>query len=379
MKLWVRLEFVPDEIRSTRFASGFLGLIGAVQDVGMFSSPDLPGYFLRGFVRLDLLRPFFGRRIARDEHDNEFWVRLCYEGLPPVCFRCGRLGHNHGRCPTPDVPLNLEDRGPWMSLPAGVYRRVNEFTLQLEPSRRSSQQSADLHLLPPPARPRPAAAAASSLPPPMPPSRSGRDGLRSDASTGHRRPHPSAAGARSAGKRPQLASESARPPPGLPPSIAPASPESVGSSSASLPPGFHCGETSGMQMSWLKGSSLLLILLMPTLRWWIIVGLAITLPLESTGLPGLLGPSALGRNPSPGLLPPFLDFSPNSLIQLAGLGLWAESGAGVGLLVAGPLDSLPGPVVSSLPEAAGAVVACSDPQLVPVDGGVDVARPAPAL
>ncbi|CAN0911763.1 hypothetical protein LINGRAHAP2_LOCUS27037 [Linum grandiflorum] len=302
-----------------------------------------------------------------------------HRGLPPVCFRCGRLGHNHGRCPTPDVPLNLEDRGPWMSLPAGVYRRVNEFTLQLEPSRRSSQQSADLHLLPPPARPRPAAAAASSLPPPMPPSRSGRDGLRSDASTGHRRPHPSAAGARSAGKRPQLASESARPPPGLPPSIAPASPESVGSSSASLPPGFHCGETSGMQMSWLKGSSLLLILLMPTLRWWIIVGLAITLPLESTGLPGLLGPSALGRNPSPGLLPPFLDFSPNSLIQLAGLGLWAESGAGVGLLVAGPLDSLPGPVVSSLPEAAGAVVACSDPQLVPVDGGVDVARPAPAL
>ncbi|CAN0920695.1 hypothetical protein LINGRAHAP2_LOCUS32188 [Linum grandiflorum] len=137
MKLWVRLELVPDDVRITKFASGFLGLIGAVEAVGMFSLPDLPGYFLRGFVRLDLLRPFYSRRIARDDNGSEVWVRLCYEGLPPVCFHCGRLGHNHGRCPTIDASLNLEERGPWMSLPTGVYRRVNEFTLQLEPSRRS--------------------------------------------------------------------------------------------------------------------------------------------------------------------------------------------------------------------------------------------------
>ncbi|CAN0884723.1 Mitochondrial carrier protein MTM1 [Linum grandiflorum] len=72
MKLWVRLEFVPDDLRTPAFASGFLGLIGEVTDVGMFSSPAYPGYFLRGFVRMDLLRPFFGRRPAQDEHGNEF-------------------------------------------------------------------------------------------------------------------------------------------------------------------------------------------------------------------------------------------------------------------------------------------------------------------
>ncbi|CAN0838820.1 hypothetical protein LINGRAHAP2_LOCUS2353 [Linum grandiflorum] len=86
MKLWVRLEFVPDDLRTPTFASGFLGLIGEVLDAGMFSSPEQSGYFLRGFVRLDVLRPFYGRRKARDENDAEFWVRLQYEGIQPLCF-----------------------------------------------------------------------------------------------------------------------------------------------------------------------------------------------------------------------------------------------------------------------------------------------------
>ncbi|CAN0847293.1 hypothetical protein LINGRAHAP2_LOCUS4903 [Linum grandiflorum] len=86
MKLWVRLEFVPENLKTPTFASSFFGLIGAVQDVGMFSSLELPGYFLRGFVRLDMLRPFFGRRRARDKTGAEFWVRLWYEGLPPAAF-----------------------------------------------------------------------------------------------------------------------------------------------------------------------------------------------------------------------------------------------------------------------------------------------------
>ncbi|CAN0855646.1 hypothetical protein LINGRAHAP2_LOCUS6284 [Linum grandiflorum] len=55
MKLWVRLEFVPDDFRTPTFASGLLGLIGEVIDAGMFSSPEKSGYFLRGFVRLDVL------------------------------------------------------------------------------------------------------------------------------------------------------------------------------------------------------------------------------------------------------------------------------------------------------------------------------------
>ncbi|CAN0876663.1 hypothetical protein LINGRAHAP2_LOCUS11436 [Linum grandiflorum] len=142
------------------------------------------------FFCIDLLCSFFGRRIARDENGSEFWVRLCYEGLPPVCFRCGRLGHNHDRCPTPDAPLNLDECGPWISLPAGVYRRVNEFALQLETSRRSNYPSEDRHSLQAPARARSIAVGAALLPLPPPPAHSGRYALRSDATTGHRRSHP---------------------------------------------------------------------------------------------------------------------------------------------------------------------------------------------
>ncbi|CAN0879269.1 hypothetical protein LINGRAHAP2_LOCUS12939 [Linum grandiflorum] len=246
MKLWVHLELVLDELRSTKFASGFLGLIGAVQEVGMFSSPDLPGYFLRGFVRLDLLRPFFGRRLARDEKGNEYWVRLCYEGLPPVCFRCGRLGHNHGRCLTPDAPLDLEERGPWMSLPAGVYRRVNGFTLQLEPSRRVNHSAGDRRSLLAPTRDGSPAISGALLPTPRATPRSGDDRFRSDASSRHWRPPPPAlcdGGSVAVGKRPLLNPGLARPSKCPLPSPSaqlptPASPESVGSSSATLPPGF---------------------------------------------------------------------------------------------------------------------------------------------
>ncbi|CAN0917274.1 hypothetical protein LINGRAHAP2_LOCUS30191, partial [Linum grandiflorum] len=67
-----------------------------------------------------------------------FWFpRIDRGGLPPVCFRCGLMGHHHGRCSDLTVPLDLESRGPWISLPTGSYRRVNAYTLQPEPDHRS--------------------------------------------------------------------------------------------------------------------------------------------------------------------------------------------------------------------------------------------------
>ncbi|CAN0837966.1 hypothetical protein LINGRAHAP2_LOCUS1946 [Linum grandiflorum] len=223
MKLCVRLELVPEDLRTPTFASGFLGLIGAVEDVGMFSSPDLPGYFLRGLVRLDMLRPFFGRRLARDE----------------------------------TAPLDLEERGPWMSLPNGSYRRVNAFTLQLDPPRRNPHHSEER-------RSSPASSGGRSLlqgallPPPALPIRSRRDALRSDASTAHHSPRSQARSARDsapdvarflnvAGKRfmtPAPSRHGKEPKPqGLSPP-APASPDSAWSSTASVPPGFLRGEGS---------------------------------------------------------------------------------------------------------------------------------------
>ncbi|CAN0897555.1 hypothetical protein LINGRAHAP2_LOCUS19203 [Linum grandiflorum] len=256
MKLWVRLEFVPEELRTPAFASGILGLIGEVVDVGVFSSPDLPGYFLRGFVRLDVLRPFFGRRKACDEETNrEFWVRLRYEGLPPICFRCGRMGHNNGRCSDLVTPLDHEQRGPWISLPTGSYRRVNPFTLQPDgPAHRprdgfavarSSQLLEDGMPVS-----RLVATRPTGVPLRLPESstRSAREALRAQTLVGEasssrlvsarrpvlpNRPRPD--------KRPMVEDASPR---CLPQAHSPASLGSVGSSTAARPPGFGDDEAS---------------------------------------------------------------------------------------------------------------------------------------
>ncbi|CAN0843744.1 hypothetical protein LINGRAHAP2_LOCUS4021 [Linum grandiflorum] len=75
---------------------------------------------------------------------DEYLVRLRYEALPPVCFWYGHLGQNLRRYPTPEVPLNLEERGPWISLQTRSYRRVNAFTLQpFGPSSRNRNELAD--------------------------------------------------------------------------------------------------------------------------------------------------------------------------------------------------------------------------------------------
>ncbi|CAN0858319.1 hypothetical protein LINGRAHAP2_LOCUS7194 [Linum grandiflorum] len=247
MKLWVRLEFVPEDLRTSAFAYGILDLIGEVVDVGVFSSPDL-----RGFVRLDVLRPFFGRRKACDEKNNEFWVRLRYEGLPPICFRCGRMGHNHGRCPDLLTPLDYELRGPWISLPTGSYRRVNPFTLQPDGPAQRPRDGFDMprpsQLLEeslPVSRPVVARHSGALLPLPESSKRSARVIPRSQAPIGQ------ASGSRMeslADSRRLVHSIRPRPdkrPMGEdarqyrpPPARSPASLGSVGSSTAAVPPGF---------------------------------------------------------------------------------------------------------------------------------------------
>ncbi|CAN0919297.1 hypothetical protein LINGRAHAP2_LOCUS31369 [Linum grandiflorum] len=148
--------------------------------------------------------------------------------------------------------MNLEERGPWISLPTGVYRRVNAFTFQPDDVPRRTRDGA---IQPPPSnllatssashRTAPLRHPASNQPLPRPVTRSD-DSLGSVPRT---RPNRVSSSRRevvrpstSIGKRPLVIAEGssrrkdAR--------ETPSSPDSVGSSSACFPPGFGVGEPS---------------------------------------------------------------------------------------------------------------------------------------
>ncbi|CAN0858317.1 hypothetical protein LINGRAHAP2_LOCUS7194 [Linum grandiflorum] len=174
------------------------------------------------------------------------------EGLPPICFRCGRMGHNHGRCPDLLTPLDYELRGPWISLPTGSYRRVNPFTLQPDGPAQRPRDGFDMprpsQLLEeslPVSRPVVARHSGALLPLPESSKRSARVIPRSQAPIGQ------ASGSRMeslADSRRLVHSIRPRPdkrPMGEdarqyrpPPARSPASLGSVGSSTAAVPPGF---------------------------------------------------------------------------------------------------------------------------------------------
>ncbi|CAN1261774.1 hypothetical protein LINPERPRIM_LOCUS10988 [Linum perenne] len=109
---WVRLEEVPSEFRSLQFGASLLQPIGQVLHTGLFDSPTKNKEFIRGFVRIDVTQPFWGRRKARFSNGGEFWVQFGYEGLPTVCFGCGLLGHSLRQCTSPfEDGTSVEDRG----------------------------------------------------------------------------------------------------------------------------------------------------------------------------------------------------------------------------------------------------------------------------
>ncbi|CAN1120599.1 hypothetical protein LINPERPRIM_LOCUS837 [Linum perenne] len=69
---WVHLEEVPSEFRSLRFGVGLLQPLGQVLHTGLYDSPKENKEFIRGFVRIDVTKPFLGRRKARFSNGGEF-------------------------------------------------------------------------------------------------------------------------------------------------------------------------------------------------------------------------------------------------------------------------------------------------------------------
>ncbi|CAN1193960.1 hypothetical protein LINPERHAP2_LOCUS42291 [Linum perenne] len=129
MAVWIKLSRVPSHCITTRFGRGFLRYFGEVIDISLFGSSGRDAVFIKGLARIDLLASFLGRMQACGPDNVLFWVRLHYENIASMCYRCGFLGHPMARCPHTDIPVDLEVRGSWMSI-GRVGFRILENSLQ---------------------------------------------------------------------------------------------------------------------------------------------------------------------------------------------------------------------------------------------------------
>ncbi|CAN1170891.1 hypothetical protein LINPERPRIM_LOCUS7677 [Linum perenne] len=129
MAVWIKLSRVPSQCITTRFGKEFLTFFGEVLDISLFGSRGRDAIFIKGLVMIDLLAPFLGRRQACGPDNIPFWVRLHYENISLICYRCGLLGHSFSRCPHTHIPVDHEARGSWMSI-GKVGFRIVENSLQ---------------------------------------------------------------------------------------------------------------------------------------------------------------------------------------------------------------------------------------------------------
>ncbi|CAN1149579.1 hypothetical protein LINPERHAP2_LOCUS17097 [Linum perenne] len=93
MVVWIKLSRVPSHCVTTRFGREFLPYFGELLDISLFGSRGRDAVFIKGQVRIDLLASFLGRRRACGPDNIPFWVRLHYENISSICYRCGFMGH----------------------------------------------------------------------------------------------------------------------------------------------------------------------------------------------------------------------------------------------------------------------------------------------
>lgn len=140
MAAWIRVSGIQLECFDVWALKRIGNLLGKLLKIDSLTTDQNRGKFARLCVELDLTKP-----LEAFTQINQVWYNIEYEGLPDICYLCGRYGHKKENCElkaTADtvtvgkapgvIPPGVDDvameksnidcgtenlRGPWMNVP----------------------------------------------------------------------------------------------------------------------------------------------------------------------------------------------------------------------------------------------------------------------
>ncbi|KAI5349115.1 hypothetical protein L3X38_002002 [Prunus dulcis] len=140
MAAWIRVSAIHLECFDVWALKRIGNLLGKLLKIDALTTSQNRGKFARMCVELDLTKP-----LEAFVQINQEWYNIEYEGLPDICYLCGRYGHKREHCEKRNsapvavpgegqssvvedvlegnVAMNNEEllenlRGPWMNVPA---------------------------------------------------------------------------------------------------------------------------------------------------------------------------------------------------------------------------------------------------------------------
>ncbi|KAM1974363.1 hypothetical protein ACFX15_039269 [Malus domestica] len=100
MAVWVRIMGVPIEYFNVWAMRKIGSVLGKLLKIDVNTNSQYRGKFARICVEIDVTKP-----LEAFIQINDRWYNLEYEGMPKICFGCGRYGHKRESCPWSVDPM----------------------------------------------------------------------------------------------------------------------------------------------------------------------------------------------------------------------------------------------------------------------------------
>ncbi|KAL4368982.1 hypothetical protein GQ457_05G017200 [Hibiscus cannabinus] len=139
--VWVRLPKLPYRYYTKSLFKYIATKIGNVVRVDYNTTEGKRGRFARLAIVMDLKKPLISGIIIDGKHQD-----IEYEGLPSICFKCGKYEHMKEMCGVSEIAMERENNfteqrnpqelyGPWMQVVNRRRRNVSNVTNRETPGR----------------------------------------------------------------------------------------------------------------------------------------------------------------------------------------------------------------------------------------------------